>query len=120
MTFQEFLNFRLFTTDHFFLNVSHIIAVILILLIGRFIVWLMQRLLARYFRKRSIDSGRRYAISQFLKYIIYTATVILALEAVGVSFTLLIGGAAALLVGIGLGLQQTFNDLFSGIILFRI
>jgi small-conductance mechanosensitive channel len=29
----------------------------------------------------------------------------------------LIGGSAALLVGIGLGLQQTFNDLISGIII---
>ena len=31
--------------------------------------------------------------------------------------TLVWGGAAALLIGLGLGLQQTFNDLFSGILL---
>ena len=31
--------------------------------------------------------------------------------------TVIWGGLAALLVGIGLGLQQTFNDLLSGIML---
>ena len=39
------------------------------------------------------------------------------LEALGVQVTILLAGSAALLVGIGLGLQQTFNDILSGIIL---
>jgi len=39
------------------------------------------------------------------------------LEAVGVEFTVLFAGSAALLVGIGLGLQSTFNDILSGVIL---
>lgn len=41
----------------------------------------------------------------------------LILETIGVRITLLLAGSAALLVGIGLGLQQTFNDFVSGIIL---
>jgi small-conductance mechanosensitive channel len=39
------------------------------------------------------------------------------LESLGVKVTVLLAGSAALLVGIGLGLQQTFNDVISGIIL---
>jgi small-conductance mechanosensitive channel len=39
------------------------------------------------------------------------------LETIGVKVTVLVAGSAALLVGIGLGLQQTFNDIVSGIIL---
>ena len=39
------------------------------------------------------------------------------LEAIGIKLTLLLAGSAALLVGVGLGLQQTFNDVISGIIL---
>jgi small-conductance mechanosensitive channel len=34
-----------------------------------------------------------------------------------IKVTVLIAGSAALLVGVGLGLQQTFNDVISGIIL---
>jgi len=41
----------------------------------------------------------------------------LILETFGVKLTVLLAGFAALLVGIGLGLQQTFNDIISGMIL---
>ena len=39
------------------------------------------------------------------------------LEIVGVKISVLLAGSAALLVGIGLGLQQTFNDILSGVLL---
>ena len=43
--------------------------------------------------------------------------IILAIESVGIDITWLIGASAALLVGIGMGMQQTFNDIISGIII---
>jgi small-conductance mechanosensitive channel len=39
------------------------------------------------------------------------------LETLGFRITVLIAGSAAILVGIGLGLQNIFNDFISGIIL---
>ncbi|MFT4847726.1 MAG: small-conductance mechanosensitive channel [Sediminicola sp.] len=39
------------------------------------------------------------------------------LGTIGVKVTLLLAGSATLLVGIGLGLQKTFNDIISGMIL---
>ena len=48
---------------------------------------------------------------------IWVIAIGLILEALGIKLTVLIAGSAALLVGIGLGLQQTFNDILSGIIL---
>jgi len=39
------------------------------------------------------------------------------LESIGIEVTLLPAGSAALLVGVGLSLQQTFNDILSGVIL---
>ena len=39
------------------------------------------------------------------------------LETIGVQVTLIVAGSAALLVGVGLGVQQTFNDIISGVIL---
>ncbi len=117
MTLKEFLEYNFIDTESFKLNVYHILAAIVILLVARIIVWTIKRIATRYFKTKNIDPGRSYAFLQILKYIIYTIALLLALEAMGISLTLLIGGAAALMVGIGLGLQQTFNDLISGIIL---
>lgn len=48
---------------------------------------------------------------------VWVIATVLMLEATGVEFAVLLAGSAALLVGIGLGLQGTFTDILSGIIL---
>ena len=70
-----------------------------------------------FYRNQNVDQGAQFAINQLLKYVIYTFAIVMALEHLGINMTLLLGGAAALLVGIGLGLQQTFNDFISGVVL---
>ncbi|MCB0568593.1 MAG: mechanosensitive ion channel, partial [Phaeodactylibacter sp.] len=70
-----------------------------------------------YYRRNNINVGSQFAINQLLKYFLYVIAILMALETLGVTLTVLWGGAAALLVGIGLGLQETFKDFFSGIIL---
>ncbi|MEM6965038.1 MAG: mechanosensitive ion channel domain-containing protein [Bacteroidota bacterium] len=100
------------------LRVADIVEAILILLSARLVYWVVTQLvLYRYYQRSDIHIGARYAINQLLKYVIYTMAVLWAISSLGVQMTVLWGGAAALLVGVGLGLQQTFNDFFSGIIL---
>lgn len=100
------------------LRLTNFVHAILILLIARLVIWVItQLILYNIFNRNKVDLGSRYAINQLVKYIIYIFAVILALDAVGINMNLLLGGAAALLVGIGLGLQQTFNDFVSGIVL---
>lgn len=117
MSLKEILEFNFISIGDFNLSLYHLIAALSILLLARLLVTLTGKLIGRYFKKKQVDEGRRYAIFQVLKYIIYTAALLMAMEAMGISLSLLLGGAAALMVGIGLGLQQTFNDLISGIIL---
>lgn len=62
-----------------------------------------------------MDTGNTYALYHIIKYVIWVISIGFVLEAIGVKVTLLLAGSAALLVGIGL--QQTFNDVISGIIL---
>lgn len=81
-------------------------------------VWLLTRqILPRYYRKNDVALGVRFAIERLLSYFIYVVAFLLILENSGFDLVGLWTGAAALLVGVGIGLQQTFNDLLSGIIL---
>lgn len=84
----------------------------------QFIVWLLNKvILDRYFQMKEIDTGRQYTITRLVLYIGFITGTLAVLQVLGIELTLLIGGSAALLVGFGLGLQQTFNDLISGIII---
>ena len=56
-------------------------------------------------------------MNQLVKYVVYLIAIIMALNVLGIDMSLVLGGAAALLVGIGLGLQQTFNDVISGLVI---
>lgn len=99
-------------------RISRVLFAILILLVARVFSWMVtQVFLYGVYRSKQIDKGSQFAINQILKYIIFLIAIILALQSLGIKMTLLLGGAAALLVGVGLGLQQTFNDFFSGLVL---
>ena len=100
------------------IKISNIITFFLILLLARIFIWIItQLILYTYYRKERIDRGRQYAINQLVSYIVYIVAIIAAIDNLGIKMTIFWGGAAALLVGIGLGLQEVFKDLTSGIIL---
>ena len=94
------------------------VAMILVIIIGtRILLWIVKKML---FRKADIDEHKRgnvQAVYQIIRYVLWLGAFGLALETIGIKVTLLLAGSAALLVGIGLGLQQTFNDVISGVIL---
>ena len=100
------------------LTLTDLLTVGLVLLGARLLVRGVRRLIYR--RLAATDEqpvGKVYALAQFAKYAINTLAVLFALRAVGIDITLLIAGSTALFVGVGLGLQQTFNDFASGVIL---
>lgn len=106
------------TTTQIPFKITNILSAIFIILFARLIVWLVTQLVMYgYYRSKKVDVGAQFAFNQLFSYVIYTIAAIIALQSLGINMTLILGGAAALLVGIGLGLQQTFNDFFSGIVL---
>ena len=115
-TVKNFLELELINIGEFNIRVYSILSLLLIFLITKLVLFLIKKTLynARYSK---LDKGASYALFQIVKYIIWVIAIALALQTLGVKLTVLIAGSAALLVGVGLGLQQTFNDILSGIIL---
>jgi small-conductance mechanosensitive channel len=115
---KEFLSYTLFEHGSFRLTIGGIFLAIAILLVNRFLILVLNRIvLKRFFKQREIDYGRSFAIKTIIKYIMYFIAVMLIMKVFGAKLSVVLLGSAGLLVGIGLGLQSTFNDLLSGIIL---
>jgi len=68
-------------------------------------------------RSNRIDIAKKYSIYALLKYFILVLASIIGLQIVGFDLSILMAGSAALLVGVGLGLQSIFSDFVSGIII---
>lgn len=115
---KEFLNYELLkVNDDITLTIGSILFLIIGWILAKVINFVLLRVLKAYFKKRAVDVGRSYTILQLLKYLIYVVIFVTTLSIIGIKLTYLMAGSAALLVGVGIGLQQTFNDFFSGIIL---
>ncbi|OQY00518.1 MAG: mechanosensitive ion channel protein MscS [Bacteroidetes bacterium 4572_117] len=114
---NNFLDFEIFKVSEYSLKVYTLFVIFLIFLVTKLVLWLLKKALFRENKLNRIDDGNTYALFQIIKYIIWVISIGLILESIGIDVTVLIAGSAALLVGVGLGLQQTFNDIISGIIL---
>ncbi len=116
-TINEILNFELFTIGNHIFKLEKIVIILLILITTKILLWLIKKALYGRTKSGKLDDGTTYAILQIVTYIIWIIAISVLLDAIGIKVTLLLAGSAALLVGVGLGLQQTFNDVISGIIL---
>lgn len=114
---KSFFEFEIFHFNEHSLTVFELVVLVLIFLITRLILWLIRKALFHQTNINTLDKGSSIALFQLIKYLIWVVAIAFMLETIGVSVTILLAGSAALLVGIGLGLQQTFNDILSGIIL---
>lgn len=115
---QSILEFKLFQVANYSIEVYSLVVILFILAITKALLWVIHKtLFTSGVKKTSLDTGNAYALFQIIKYIIWVISVALMLESIGVKVTVLLAGSAALLVGLGLGLQHTFNDVVSGIIL---
>ncbi len=116
-TLNNFLEFEIFHFKEHSLTVFELVSVIAILLSTKLILWLIKKALFRKTKFNKLDKGSSFALFQIIKYIVWIIAITFMLESIGVKVTILLAGSAALMVGVGLGLQQTFNDILSGVIL---
>ena len=113
----DFINKILFSIGDNDIKVITIITVVLIYFSTVILLWLIKRGLNSKRSAKKLDKSNVYSIFQIIRYIIWIIAIIVILQTLGISITVLLAGSAAILVGIGLGLQNTFNDFLSGIII---
>jgi len=117
MNLKDLLQYTLFSFDNITVTVSKLIEVIVIIIITRFLIWGVKKITKRQVSTGRADNGSAESIIQIFRYVAWIISITIILQSIGVKLTLLLAGSAALLVGIGLGLQQIFKDFIGGIIL---
>jgi small-conductance mechanosensitive channel len=117
MTLRDILDIKLFETEKLAVTISNILIVILILVITKTVIELIKRLFRKQAARKNIDVGKSHAILQLLRYILWITAIVACLDIIGINITIFLAGSAALLVGLGLGLQHVFQDFIAGIIL---
>lgn len=117
MDLNHIINYRLIKLDAFQVTVAGVLMMALILVSTRVALSLFRRMLFRNMDNTDWDRSRRESMYLLVKYVAWTIAISMAVQAVGVKITLLLAGSAALLVGLGLGVQRIFSDIVSGIFL---
>ncbi len=111
---KEILNYTLLQLGDYTIRVSSIITLVIFVVVIFFLLKIIKKAM---FRTRKIDLAKKYAIYNLVKYCIFVFSFVIGFEILGFNISVLIAGSAALLVGLGLGLQNLFSDFISGIIL---
>ncbi len=99
------------------LTVGNIISILLIFSLTNWVLSVLQEIFLNIGDNDSASRPRRKTLFTIVKYLLWVIIIILSLETLGVKISVLIASSAALFVGIGLGLQEIFKDLISGIFL---
>lgn len=117
MSLKEILGYDLIRTKEFTLEVYDILITLVIFSVLITILYIIRRILSRQEKRQRLDIGTSRAVYLILKYLLWVIAIVVTLDTIGIKITFLLASSAALLVGLGLGLQQLFQDFISGIAL---
>lgn len=111
---KEFLDYIILQLGDFTLKVYSVVLLIVFLSAISISLRILKKMLNRL---SSINESKRYAIFNLIRYLTYVISLVIILQILGFNLSVLLAGSAALLVGLGLGLQNLFSDFISGLVL---
>ncbi|WP_271855534.1 mechanosensitive ion channel family protein [Patiriisocius marinus] len=114
---QDFFNFEIITFGEGE-NLVKITPWAILLVVLAFVMasFLLKWIRVLFTRKMDAqDKNKFISVFKFIKYITYIVVVFMVLSASGINVTPFLAASAALLVGLGLALQELFQDVIGGI-----
>jgi len=106
-----------FTIGKYSFTALDVFVVLGIFALAQVMLWLGRLFLNRSMLRRRVDQGKQFMIRRIWRTLVYLVAGMSALSTIGVEMKVLFAGSAALLVGVGIGLQGFFNDVVSGFVL---
>lgn len=114
---NSIIEFELLKIGKYSLTFGVLLTVLLVIIFTKVVLWIVKKIIFRNKKLGKFEDGNLHSLFQIIKYVIWIFSILIILDTIGLKLNVLLAGSAALLVGLGLGLQNTFNDFISGIIL---
>ena len=116
-TVQDFLNFTLIDagTDQNPIKIT--VWVVLLVVVAFLLTNIVMRGVRLFFTRKLEEPDKLKFISvfKFIRYLVYVIVIIVTLSSAGIDITILLTASAALFVGLGLALQELFQDIIGGL-----
>lgn len=93
------------------------VGLIIIVILAFVLTSLLLRIIRSFITSKLLEEDKLKFISvfKFIKYFVYLVVILITLSSTGIDITILLTASAALFVGIGLALQELFQDVIGGI-----
>ncbi len=117
ITFADFFKVRLLDLPNFKLDFSDLLVIVSVFFGARIAVNFSTLMISKRFqRSKNHDKATEFIYIQIAKYLIYIFSILFCFQLLNIT-SLLLGGSAAILVGIGFGIQDVFKDFVAGFVL---
>lgn len=112
---DPYLDKQVFKVGKVIFSVENLVTLIIIYFGTLIFLFTIKSILAHRAKKSALDKKKNHSIYLLIKYFLWVFAIILMVKSTGIEVTYLLAGSAALFVGIGLGIQDIFKDIVSGI-----
>lgn len=111
---EEILNYTILKLGTIQLKVEVLLQFVLFWMLVFAALFIIRKAIYRF---PKFDIAKKFAIFTLIKYFTIVIAIVISLQIIGFNLSVFLAGSAALLVGLGLGLQNLFADFISGIII---
>lgn len=113
----EFFRLTIFSFESGGNQIKITVGLILLIIVTFAITSIFLRWIRIFLTRKLQETDRLKFISvfKFIKYLVYLIVVILTLSSAGIDITILLTASAAFFVGLGLALQDLFQDIIGGL-----
>ncbi len=93
------------------------VGLIVLIILAFLVTSVVLRIVRSFITSKLMEEDKMKFISvfKFIKYFVYVVVILITLSSTGVDVTILLTASAALFVGLGLALQELFQDVIGGI-----
>ena len=93
------------------------VGLVVLIILAFVITSIVLRIIRSFITSKLMEEDKMKFISvfKFIKYFVYLTVILITLSSTGIDVTILLTASAALFVGLGLALQELFQDVIGGI-----